>query len=91
MTSGDTEILLRWVAREWEKSLPRFDGMFAFAAWDRQQILPADRLPRPRHAGAAADEIHVDRSDNDNRFTSHDGFGFNRGQGGWAREENGDG
>src|ERR1051325_931806 len=25
MTNGDTEILLRWVAREWETSLPRFD------------------------------------------------------------------
>ena len=34
-TNGDTEVLLHWVARRWEKALPRFDGMFAFAAWDR--------------------------------------------------------
>ncbi|HZZ43825.1 MAG TPA: asparagine synthase (glutamine-hydrolyzing) [Tepidisphaeraceae bacterium] len=36
-TSGDTEVLLRWVAREWNKALPRFDGMFAFGAWDRRR------------------------------------------------------
>ena len=36
-TSGDTEVLLRWVAREWEQSLTRFDAMFAFAAWNRRR------------------------------------------------------
>jgi asparagine synthase (glutamine-hydrolysing) len=36
-THGDTEMILRYVDREWEKALPRFDGMFAFAAWDRER------------------------------------------------------
>jgi asparagine synthase (glutamine-hydrolysing) len=36
-TQGDTEVLLRWIGREWEQALPRFDAMFAFAAWDRQR------------------------------------------------------
>lgn len=36
-TAGDTEVVLRWVGREWEKALPRFDGMFALAAWDRRR------------------------------------------------------
>jgi asparagine synthase (glutamine-hydrolysing) len=36
-TKGDTEALLRFVAREGAASLPRFDGMFAFAAWDRRR------------------------------------------------------
>ncbi|HYE61220.1 MAG TPA: asparagine synthase (glutamine-hydrolyzing) [Phycisphaerales bacterium] len=35
--SGDTEVLLRFVEREWEKALPRCDGMFAFGAWQRRQ------------------------------------------------------
>jgi asparagine synthase (glutamine-hydrolysing) len=38
-TQGDTEVLLRWVGRQWDRSLPRFDGMFAFAAWDRRRRL----------------------------------------------------
>jgi len=40
-TQGDTEVLLRWVAREWSDALPRFDAMFAFGAWDkrRQRLL----------------------------------------------------
>lgn len=36
-TQGDTEVVLRWVAREWDKALPRFDAMFALAAWDRRR------------------------------------------------------
>jgi asparagine synthase (glutamine-hydrolysing) len=36
-THGDTEMILRYVDREWEKALDRFDGMFAFAAWDRER------------------------------------------------------
>jgi asparagine synthase (glutamine-hydrolysing) len=36
-TRGDTEVLLRWIGREWERALPRFDGMFGFAAWDRRR------------------------------------------------------
>ncbi len=35
--SGDTEVVLRLVDREWERSLPRFDGMFAFGAWHRRE------------------------------------------------------
>jgi asparagine synthase (glutamine-hydrolysing) len=34
--AGDTEAMLRWVGAEWEACLPRFDGMFAFGAWDRR-------------------------------------------------------
>ena len=34
-SKGDTEVLLRWVEQEWEQALPRFDGMFGFAAWHR--------------------------------------------------------
>ncbi|MBI3843454.1 MAG: asparagine synthase (glutamine-hydrolyzing) [Planctomycetes bacterium] len=34
-TNGDTEVLLRCVDGEWTDALSRFDGMFAFAAWDR--------------------------------------------------------
>jgi asparagine synthase (glutamine-hydrolysing) len=37
VTGGDTEVILRLVGREWDKALPRFDGMFAFAAWDRRR------------------------------------------------------
>lgn len=36
-TSGDTEVILKSVARDWAKALYGFDGMFAFAAWDRQR------------------------------------------------------
>ena len=35
--SGDTEVVLRMVDREWEQALPRFDGMFAFGAWHRRE------------------------------------------------------
>jgi asparagine synthase (glutamine-hydrolysing) len=35
-TSGDTEVLLRYLGKEWKEALPRFDGMFGFAAWDRR-------------------------------------------------------
>jgi asparagine synthase (glutamine-hydrolysing) len=34
--AGDTETVLRFVDAEWEKALPRFDGMFAFGAWNRR-------------------------------------------------------
>jgi asparagine synthase (glutamine-hydrolysing) len=36
-THGDTEMILRYVDHQWEKALDQFDGMFAFAAWDRQR------------------------------------------------------
>ncbi|MBS0359995.1 MAG: asparagine synthase (glutamine-hydrolyzing) [Proteobacteria bacterium] len=36
-TNGDTEVVLRWLAREWGLALPKFDAMFAVAAWDRAQ------------------------------------------------------
>lgn len=36
-TQGDTEVLLRWVAKEWHAALPRFDGMFGFGAWDARE------------------------------------------------------
>lgn len=39
-TNGDSETVLRWVAREWDGAMNRFDGMFAFGAWDRD----AERL-----------------------------------------------
>jgi asparagine synthase (glutamine-hydrolysing) len=32
-TGGDTEVLLRWVARDGEHALAKFDGMFAFGLW----------------------------------------------------------
>jgi asparagine synthase (glutamine-hydrolysing) len=35
-THGDTEVILRGVAREWTGVLPRFDAMFALGAWDRK-------------------------------------------------------
>ncbi|WP_293366789.1 asparagine synthase (glutamine-hydrolyzing) [Phenylobacterium sp.] len=35
-TNGDTEVILRGVAREWTGVLPRFDAMFALGAWDRK-------------------------------------------------------
>jgi len=36
-TAGDTEVVLRGVAREWADFLPRLEGMYAFAAWDRRR------------------------------------------------------
>jgi asparagine synthase (glutamine-hydrolysing) len=36
-TIGDTEVVLRAVAREWNDALPRFDAMFALGAWDRSR------------------------------------------------------
>lgn len=36
-TQGDTEVVLRWLAREWSDAIPRFDAMFAFGAWDRSR------------------------------------------------------
>jgi asparagine synthase (glutamine-hydrolysing) len=45
-TAGDTEVLLRWLARSWTDALPRLDAMFAFAAWDsRKQRLLLARDP----------------------------------------------
>ena len=35
-TQGDTEVVLRGVARAWTDALPQFDAMFAFGAWDRR-------------------------------------------------------
>ncbi len=35
-TKGDTEAVLRWLAKEWAQALPRFDAMFAFGAWDKR-------------------------------------------------------
>jgi asparagine synthase (glutamine-hydrolysing) len=42
-TNGDTEALLRAVERTWDAAMPSFDGMYAFAAWDRraQRLLVA--------------------------------------------------
>jgi asparagine synthase (glutamine-hydrolysing) len=34
---SDTEVLLRSVARHWQRSLSSLDGMFAFAAWRQDQ------------------------------------------------------
>ncbi len=36
-TNGDTEVVARWLAQEWDAAIPRFDAMFAFGAWDRQK------------------------------------------------------
>src|SRR5207248_835926 len=36
VSDGDTEAVLRWVDLEWAEALPRFEGMFAFAAWDNR-------------------------------------------------------
>jgi asparagine synthase (glutamine-hydrolysing) len=45
-TGGDTEVLLRCVDRDWERALPRFDGMFGFAAWHaRREALLLARDP----------------------------------------------
>jgi asparagine synthase (glutamine-hydrolysing) len=35
-TNGDTEALLRLVERDWRAATASFDGMYAFAAWDRR-------------------------------------------------------
>lgn len=35
-TMGDTEVMLRWLGREWTSAIPRFDAMFAFGAWDKR-------------------------------------------------------
>jgi asparagine synthase (glutamine-hydrolysing) len=46
-SSGDTEVLLRLLAREGEAALPRLNGMFAFALWDereRRLLLARDRF-----------------------------------------------
>jgi len=46
-TRGDTEVLLRWVARKWESALPKLDAMFAFAVWDhrgRRLLLARDAV-----------------------------------------------
>jgi asparagine synthase (glutamine-hydrolysing) len=37
VSKGDTEVLLRSVARSWLGALPRLNGMFGFAAWDRRR------------------------------------------------------
>ena len=36
-TLGDTEVLLEGLSRDWRRWLPRLDGMFALAAWDRRR------------------------------------------------------
>jgi asparagine synthase (glutamine-hydrolysing) len=36
ITRGDTEALLRCVERRWRAATAAFDGMYAFAAWDRR-------------------------------------------------------
>ena len=46
-TVGDTEVMLRWLGLEWADALPRFDAMFAFGTWDRQNerlLLARDAL-----------------------------------------------
>lgn len=42
-TAGDTEVILRYVDRDWDAALNQFDGMFAFAAWHsgRQSLMLA--------------------------------------------------
>lgn len=35
-THGDTEVILRWLARSGPSALPKFDAMFAFALWDER-------------------------------------------------------
>jgi asparagine synthase (glutamine-hydrolysing) len=36
-TQGDTEVFLKWLARSWTHALPKFDAMFAVAAWDARK------------------------------------------------------
>jgi asparagine synthase (glutamine-hydrolysing) len=46
-THSDTEVLLYWLAKKGVKGLIDFNGMFAFAFWDRKEktlILARDRL-----------------------------------------------
>jgi asparagine synthase (glutamine-hydrolysing) len=46
VTNGDTEVILRMIVRYGVSALPRFDGMFAIAAWDtRDQSLLLARDP----------------------------------------------
>lgn len=46
VTNGDTEVILRMIVRYGVAALPRFDGMFAIAAWDtRDQTLLLARDP----------------------------------------------
>jgi asparagine synthase (glutamine-hydrolysing) len=42
-TNGDTEVVQRSIAEAWSEALPRFDAMFAVAAWDsrKQRLLLA--------------------------------------------------
>jgi asparagine synthase (glutamine-hydrolysing) len=42
-THGDTEVVLRAIEKKWADILPRFDAMFALAAWDgrRERLLLA--------------------------------------------------
>lgn len=35
-TNGDTEVIMRWLARSGPAALPKFDAMFAFALWDER-------------------------------------------------------
>ncbi len=47
-STGDTEVLVEWIAQHGiEATLPRLEGDFAFAAWDRQR--GALHLVRDRH------------------------------------------
>jgi asparagine synthase (glutamine-hydrolysing) len=60
-TSGDTEVLLQALDHWGEAALPRLNGMFAFALWDRRErrlLVARDRfgekplfLARPRDGG----------------------------------------
>ncbi len=47
VSTGDTEVLLRGLARQGERFLERLNGMFAFALWDRRErelLLARDQL-----------------------------------------------
>jgi len=35
-TNGDTEVIMRWLARSGPAALPKFDAMFAFGLWDER-------------------------------------------------------
>ncbi len=46
-STGDAEVVLRWLAHADAKGLPRLNGMFAFAMWDEAQqavLLARDRF-----------------------------------------------